>query len=81
MAGGSSARREGRDLSLVCCDDIPLGRLYEPPIATVMRDTALLGKRAAEILLAQIEHPQASEPVVLPTWFVPRESCGPGSGS
>jgi LacI family transcriptional regulator len=67
----------GKQLSLVCCDDLPLSRLFEPPIATVMRDTALHGQRAAEMLLAQLERPHPSEPALLPTWFVPRDSCGP----
>ncbi|WP_179214227.1 substrate-binding domain-containing protein, partial [Paraburkholderia caledonica] len=67
----------GKDLSLVCCDDVPLGRFHQPPIATVMRDSALLGKRAAELLLAQPGTPGANEPVCLPTWFEPRASCGP----
>jgi hypothetical protein len=30
--------RLGSDLSLVCCDDVPLSRFHQPPIATVMRD-------------------------------------------
>jgi LacI family transcriptional regulator len=68
--------RLGKQLSLVCCDDIALSRLYDPPIATVMRDTALLGQRAAEMLLEQIANPHATDPVVLPTWFDSRDSCG-----
>jgi LacI family transcriptional regulator len=67
----------GEALSLICCDDVPLSRLHEPPIATVMRDTALLGQRAAQLLLAQIEQPQPSETVILPTWFETRASFGP----
>jgi LacI family transcriptional regulator len=74
-------RRRGlalpRDLSLVCCDDVPLSRLHDPPIATVMRDTNVLGQRAAELLLEQIRHPHAGEPLMLPTWFELRASCGP----
>jgi LacI family transcriptional regulator len=69
--------RLGRDLSLVSCDDVPLSRLYDPPIATVMRDTQLLGREAAQILLKQIESPHDAEAVVLPTWFEVRGSCGP----
>jgi LacI family transcriptional regulator len=68
--------RLGIDLSLVCCDDVPLSRFHQPPIATVMRDPDLLGKRAAELLLGQLETPSAIEPVCLPTWFEPRASCG-----
>lgn len=67
----------GENLSLVCCDDIALCRLYDPPIATVMRDTAVLGQRAAEMLLEQIANPRHTDPVMLPTWFQPRDSCGP----
>ena len=69
--------RLGQQLSLVCCDDISLGRLYQPAIATVHRDTGLLGKRAAELLLQQIDAPHSTEPVLLPTWFEARDSCGP----
>jgi LacI family transcriptional regulator len=69
--------RLGEDLSLVSSDDLPLGRLYEPPIATVMRDTSLLGRSAAQMLLDQIEAPHASAPIVLPTWFELRGSCRP----
>lgn len=69
--------RLGDQLSLVCCDDSPLSRFHEPPIAAVLRDTALLGQRAAAILLEQIERPHPTEPEVLPTWFEPRASCGP----
>jgi LacI family transcriptional regulator len=72
--------RLGEQLSLVCCDDIALSRLYDPPIATVMRDTALLGQRAAEMLLEQIGNPHRTDAVLLPTWFEPRESCGPAPG-
>ncbi|HVE10986.1 MAG TPA: LacI family DNA-binding transcriptional regulator [Paraburkholderia sp.] len=67
----------GKDLSLVCCDDVPLSRFHQPPIATVMRDATLLGQRAAQLLLAQIAAPGASEPVTLPTWFEARGSCAP----
>lgn len=67
----------GRSLSLVCCDDLALSRFHTPPIATVMRDTALLGRKAAEMLLLRIEVPGEPETIVLPTWFVARGSCGP----
>lgn len=67
----------GKQLSLVCCDDVPLSRLHEPPIATVQRDTALLGKRAAERLLQQLDERQPHAEDVLPTWFEWRASCAP----
>jgi LacI family transcriptional regulator len=67
----------GSELSLICCDDVALSRLFEPPIATVMRDNTLLGQRAAQLLLKQLQAPHASEAVMLPTWFEQRASCGP----
>jgi LacI family transcriptional regulator len=69
--------RLGCDLSLVSCDDIALGRFHAPAIATVMRDTTMLGKRAATLLLDQLASPHPTEPIVLPTWFEARASCGP----
>jgi LacI family transcriptional regulator len=70
--------RLGADMALVCCDDVPLSRLYDPAIATVMRDTALMGQRAAELLLRQIADAGESETIVLPTWFEARPSLGGG---
>jgi LacI family transcriptional regulator len=69
--------RLGRDLSLVCCDDVPLSRLFEPRISTVMRDTELIGQSAARLLLESVTKPQRKpSTVVLPTWFESRASCG-----
>jgi LacI family transcriptional regulator len=69
--------RLGQQLSLVCCDDVPLCRLYEVPISTVMRDTELIGRSAAQMLLQYIAEPQRpSRTVLLPTWFELRSSCG-----
>jgi LacI family transcriptional regulator len=68
--------RLGTDLSLVTCDDVPLSRFHQPPIATVMRDASLMGMRAAQLVLSQIESPGELETVSLPTWFEARESCG-----
>ena len=69
--------RLGRDLSLVCCDDVPLGRFFETPISTVMRDTDLMGQTAAQLLLESISEPRRpARTVMLPTWFESRASCG-----
>jgi LacI family transcriptional regulator len=69
--------RLGRDLSLVSCDDVPLGRLFETPISTVMRNTDLIGQTAAKRLLASVtELPTQPSTVTLPTWFESRASCG-----
>jgi LacI family transcriptional regulator len=61
----------GTDVSIVCCDDVPLGRLSSPPIPTIMRDTEGMGRTAASLLLARL----GGKPVEsqdLPTWFDPR---------
>lgn len=69
--------RLGCDLSLVVCDDVPLGRLFEPQISTVMRDTGLMGQTAARFLLKAISNPEQKLPAaMLPTWYEPRGSCG-----
>ena len=80
--------RVGEDLSLVSCDEISLTQLYQPPIAVVRRDTRALGRRAAELLLSQLESQEegddgrmrstrAPETVLLPTEFIARPSCAP----
>lgn len=64
------------DLSLVSCDDVPLARLMRPPIAVVRRDTRLLGRTAAELLLGQLREGEEPRRVMLPTDFVARGSIG-----
>jgi LacI family transcriptional regulator len=69
--------RLGRDLSLVSCDDVPLGRLFETPISTVMRDTGPIGQTAVKRLLESVtDLPPEPSTVMLPTWFESRASCG-----
>lgn len=67
----------GRDISLVSCDEIPLTRLYKPPIAVVRRNTHEIGRCAAEFLLRRLRGEAPPGDVVLPTEFVPRPSCVP----
>ncbi len=68
----------GRALSFVGCDDLAIASLYRPRIAVVDRDLVMIGRTAAELLLAHLRDPATvGRDVVLPTTFVPRESCGP----
>jgi LacI family transcriptional regulator len=64
------------DMSLITCDEVDLSELHSPPIASVSRDTLLLGRTAAELLLERLG---GGEPrtVLLPTTFTPRPSSGP----
>jgi LacI family transcriptional regulator len=71
----------GVDVSLVSCDTISTTELHQPPIAVVRRDTAELGRRAAELLLRRLGGAAAPESVTLPTEFVPRASCAPPPGA
>ncbi|MEO6207383.1 MAG: substrate-binding domain-containing protein [Candidatus Limnocylindrales bacterium] len=64
------------DISLVTCDEVDLSELHVPPIAAVARDTLLLGRTAAELLLERLAGGQPRT-VLLPTTFTARPSCGP----
>ena len=69
--------RVGADISVVTCDDVPLNQLYQPPIASIGRDTVGLGSSAAELLLRRLTGDDQPETIVLPTLFAPRPSCLP----
>jgi LacI family transcriptional regulator len=69
--------RIGEEVSVVTCDDVPLSVLYQPPIASIVRDTVGLGRAAAELLLHRLVDGGDPETIMLPTEFVPRPSCGP----
>ncbi len=64
------------DMSIVTCDDMDLSELHEPPISVIARDTLLLGRTAAELLLERLD---GGDPrtALLPTTFTARPSCGP----
>jgi LacI family transcriptional regulator len=68
--------RVPEDISLVTCDEVDLSELHQPPISSVARDTLLLGRTAAELLLERLN---GGEPrtVLLPTEFRERASVGP----
>lgn len=66
----------GRDISFVGFDEIPVSELYEPPIAIVRRDTAAIGRSAAELMISLLAG-EPVEDVTLPSEFVARPSCGP----
>jgi len=69
--------RVPRDLSLVTCDDVPVSELFRPRIASITRDSVEVGRKAAELLLRRLQDEAAPEKVVLPTVFVPTDSCAP----
>jgi len=72
--------RIGADLSVITCDEGPLVEFHDPPIASVSRDNAGLGRTAAQLLLERLTGEQPRT-VVLPTTFIPRASCMPPVGA
>jgi LacI family transcriptional regulator len=65
----------GDRVSLVSCDDIPLGELHSPPITVVDRDRTRMGEMAAELLIERIQNPEVGpRTVTLPTQLVVRSS-------
>jgi LacI family transcriptional regulator len=62
-------------LGLVGFDDGDYARLIMPELTVVSQPTALLGKRAARLLLDLIEGRQPDEQPALPTELVVRASC------
>jgi LacI family transcriptional regulator len=65
-----------RDVSLVTCDDLTLAGFLTPPLATISRDTATIGRAAAGLLLDLIDD-QPPRVELLPTGFRPTGSCAP----
>jgi LacI family transcriptional regulator len=67
----------GTDVSLVTCDDTPASIVYQPPIASISRDTVGLGQTAADLLLRRLRDGAEPETIVLPTYYTPRASVAP----
>lgn len=68
-----------RQLSLICCDDIDLTRLYRPAITVVRRDMERVGTLAAKCLLDRLEGRRTGVGLIcrIPTDLVVRNSCAP----
>ena len=69
--------RLGEDISLVACDDVPLARIYQPPIASISRDGMVIGRTAARLLLKRLVDDAEPETVLIPTTYVARPSVAP----
>jgi LacI family transcriptional regulator len=66
--------RLGEDISLVACDDVPLARIYNPPIASISRDGVGIGQNAARLLLERLVGGGGPETIMIPTTYVARPS-------
>ncbi len=82
--GAMQALREAglripQDVAIIGFDDRPETVAQQPALSSVHVPLFELGYRAVEMLLRRIEgHPAPSEPVLIPTRLMPRESCGCG---
>jgi LacI family transcriptional regulator len=72
--------RPGDDISLIACDDIPLARIYTPPIASISRDARSIGQTASRLLLERLIGGGGPETAMIPTTYVARASVAPPAG-
>lgn len=65
----------GKDVSVIGFDDIPLARIFDPPLSTVRQPIYEIGKEVGRALISRIEE-RDREPIqkVLPTKLILRES-------
>jgi LacI family repressor for deo operon, udp, cdd, tsx, nupC, and nupG len=74
--------RVPQDISVVGFDDIEMSEFYVPALTTIRQNRRLLGRRAAEVLLVRLAHPNSSigiEPKI-PVELVVRASTAPPLG-
>jgi LacI family transcriptional regulator len=67
----------GRDIALICCDEIDLMRVFNPPISAVARDGNRLGECAAELLIDMLVKHEPARVEHLPTEYVARGTSVP----
>ncbi|HET9137994.1 LacI family DNA-binding transcriptional regulator [Actinophytocola sp.] len=71
----SAGRRVPDDVAVVGYDDIELAQHTEPALTTVRQPIAEQARTMTELLLAQINGGPVSDPVVLRTELIPRDSA------
>lgn len=64
------------DVSVVGFDDTPKAAFTTSPLTTVRQPLRAMGRRAVELLLAQIHGEQVAAQEVLPAIGIKRQSCG-----
>ena len=75
-ASGQHAIRVPQDLAVVGYADLPQSGLLKVTLTTIRQPGTMLGRRAAELLIAGMEKTGQSEQVVLPVELIVRESTG-----
>ena len=70
------------DQAIVGFDDVEAASSVRPTLSSVRQSFRATGQLAASLLLEMVDgHPVAPGRHLVPTWFVPRESCGCATGS
>jgi DNA-binding LacI/PurR family transcriptional regulator len=65
----------GREVSVIGFDDVPLARVFDPPLTTVRQPIFEIGMEAARSLIRRIERPEAPPlQTVFPTELIVRKS-------
>lgn len=63
------------ELSIIGFDDLEMSKHLQVPLTTIRQDFFDIGKRAAELMLKEIEEEYTYQQVKLPVTLVKRESC------
>lgn len=69
--------RVPEDVSVVGYDGVPIGKFTVPRLATVRQDTAAMAKQGADLLVKQMNEPEAPSHGYVPFILVDGESVGP----
>ncbi|HAW10029.1 MAG TPA: hypothetical protein DCX12_02950, partial [Chloroflexi bacterium] len=70
------------DQAIVGFDDVDAASSVRPTLSSVRQSFRATGRLAASLLLEMVDgHAVAPGRHLVPTWFVPRESCGCATGS
>lgn len=76
----ASLRRRGFDIpgdvAVVGFDDRPESKFLDPPLTTVSQPWYTIGRRAGELLMAQLRAEPTPDEVLVPPELVIRQSCG-----
>ena len=64
------------DIAIVGFDDIQKAKHFVPSLTTVQQSQWEIGKRAVEMLMAQLRGERAPERVTVPSKLIVRQSCG-----
>jgi len=65
------------DLSVIGVDDLPLARHFSPPLTTIRQDFAVLGVRAADLMVENLSTDAALRHVRMSPELMVRGTTGP----